>query len=140
MKCKPETDKAMHEVTSCMIYVERVVRQYQKTMTYLPQSIVRTAVRTGQTAVASIPRLMLSGLPGPVPCSLMCFPCLARGLRYALGIVRWPFTPEAIFSGNPLHRRTSVLQTGGIVKRAREYGYHAVSAFDNNSGERLLHV
>jgi len=36
--------------------------QYRKMMTILPSPIVRTARRTGQTAVASIPRLSLSGI------------------------------------------------------------------------------
>ena len=56
--------------------------QYQKVVSYDDIPIVRAAYRPGQTAVASIPRLALSGLLDPDRLSAVCASnAIASGLR-----------------------------------------------------------
>ena len=71
----------------CMQGVLFLRVQYQKIMTHLPQSIVCMAYRTGQTAVASIPRrAALSGLLGPLSVfAQSASDVSASGLRNGIG-------------------------------------------------------
>ena len=80
--------------------------------------IVRTACRAGQTAVASIPRQVLSGLLDPVRMFAACashedHEACETASESDAGLLR-----EARFRlSTPSYRRTSVLQTSRDVKK-----------------------
>ena len=114
--------------------------QYQKVLSHDDIPIVRTAYRTSQTAVASIPRLALSGLLDPDCLFAVCASnAIASGLRNGIGIVRWPFTRGAVSPLNPTLRRTIVLPSGRNVKWEKREKEQEISTDDKSSSERLQH-
>ena len=88
-------------------------------MTRMTSPIVSTARCTGQTAVASIPRLMALFLSA-VRSQVLLMECmrLANGASNTTLV----FTPSTILPGNLAHSRTRVLKVGGKVKRKLTYG------------------
>ena len=125
----------------CMQGVLFLRVQYQKIMTHLPQSIVCMAYRTGQTAVASIPRrAALSGLLGPLSVfAQSASDVSASGLRNGIGSYAGLLREARFCLSTSSLRRTSVLQSRRDVKRGNRVKEQELSTDDESSSDRLLH-